>query len=96
MRFLSFAAALGVCGSVLGAPVEQKPLASSDRGPRVFKTGASSRPFTPGHRDPYDRKVDAPGNKLHPLPWVSLTCTLLRSTVGEDCGFGCTSAPRVG
>ncbi|KAJ5091057.1 Oxalate decarboxylase OxdC [Penicillium alfredii] len=26
-------------------------------------------PFTPGHRDPYDHKVDSVGENLHPLPY---------------------------
>jgi hypothetical protein len=27
------------------------------------------KPFTPGHRDPYDRKVDSVGDGLQPLPF---------------------------
>jgi len=26
-------------------------------------------PYTPGHREPYDRAVDAIGNELNPLPY---------------------------
>ena len=29
----------------------------------------ASKPFTPGHRDPYDRKVDPIPDKLEPLPF---------------------------
>lgn len=29
----------------------------------------TSKPFTPGHRDPYDRKVDPIPDKLQPLPF---------------------------
>jgi hypothetical protein len=27
----------------------------------------------PDNRNPYDKKVDSQGDKLHPLPWVSWT-----------------------
>lgn len=67
MHLSSFIVALGACGA-LAAPVEQQPLPGNPRhhaGPhRVMD------PYTPDNRNPYDKKVDAQGNKLHPLPWV--------------------------
>ena len=58
---------LAACGA-LAAPVEQQPLAGKGKGPlRVEK----KTPYTPDHRDPYDKKVDSIGDKLDPLPWVS-------------------------
>jgi len=32
-------------------------------------TGGGRTPFTPGHRDPYDKAVDTVGEGLDPLPW---------------------------
>ncbi|KAL1602479.1 hypothetical protein SLS60_005895 [Paraconiothyrium brasiliense] len=65
MYLSSYLALLGVCGGVWAAPVEQAPLAGNGA-PRVFR---SKTPYTPGYRDPYDRKVDSIGDKLNPLPW---------------------------
>lgn len=31
--------------------------------------GEKGTPYTPGHRDPYDRYVDPVGDDLDPLPW---------------------------
>jgi hypothetical protein len=56
---------LAACGA-LAAPVEQQPLAPTGSAP-----GRADNPYTPGHRDPYDKKVDTIGDKLDPLPWVS-------------------------
>lgn len=33
------------------------------------RESAGGRPYTPGHRDPYDGKVDPIGDDLDPLPW---------------------------
>ena len=64
MHVLSFLVLLGICSSSWAAPVEQKPLA----GTREHR----GKLYTPEHRDPYDRKVDATGKKLHPLPYVHI------------------------
>ena len=67
MHLSSFIVALGACGA-LAAPVEQQPLPGNLRhhaGPHKVVD-----PYTPDDRNPYDKKVDAQGNKLHPLPWV--------------------------
>lgn len=45
----------------LAAPVKQHPL------------GSHNGPFSPKHKDPYDRKVDSVGHDLHPEPYVSQT-----------------------
>lgn len=68
MHISSYLALLGICGGVWAAPVEQKPL-TANGAPRVFR---SKSPYTPDHRDPYDRKVDSIGDKLNPLPWVRI------------------------
>jgi len=61
MRFSGLALGLIFTATSLAAPVKQHPLGSHH-----------STPFTPEHRDPYDRKVDSVGRKLQPLPYVSL------------------------
>lgn len=68
MLLSSFIVALSTCG-VLAAPVEQQPLPGNVRhhaGPHKVVD-----PYTPDNRNPYDKKVDAQGDKLNPLPWVS-------------------------
>lgn len=67
MHLSSYLALLSICSAGWAAPVDQTPLAAKGA-PRVFR---SKSPYTPEHRDPYDRKVDSIGNKLNPLPWVS-------------------------
>jgi hypothetical protein len=66
MHLSSCLALLGACGGAWAAPLEQAPLAGN-AAPRVFR---AKTPYTPHHRDPYDRKVDSIGDKLNPLPWV--------------------------
>lgn len=58
MRFSGLAFGLIFTATSLAAPVKQHPLGSHH-----------STPFTPEHRDPYDRKVDSVGRKLQPLPY---------------------------
>ena len=50
----------------LAAPVKQHPL------------GSSHGPYTPNHKDPYDRKVDSVGQGLYPEPYVSQLAADLR------------------
>jgi hypothetical protein len=57
--------ALAACGA-LAAPVEQQPLAPIGSAPE-----RADNPYTPGHRDPYDKKIDTISDKLDPFPWVS-------------------------
>lgn len=68
MHLSSFIIVLGACGA-LAAPVDQQPLPGNVRhhaGPHKVVD-----PYTPNNRDPYDKKIDAQADKLHPLPWVS-------------------------
>ena len=68
MHLSSFIVALSTCGA-LAAPVEQQPLPGNVRhhaGPHKVVD-----PYTPDNRNPYDKKTDSQGDKLHPLPWVS-------------------------
>jgi hypothetical protein len=69
MHLLSLLVVLGFCSSAWAAPVEQQPLASNNRhaGPRVTR----GKPYTPGHHDNYDGRIDSVGKKLQPLPYVS-------------------------
>jgi hypothetical protein len=70
MHLPSLLVALGVC-SAWAAPLEQQPLAGSDRkhaGPHKIKN-----PYTPGHYDEWDRKIDSQGDKLYPEPMVRLS-----------------------
>lgn len=68
MLFSSFLITLGACGA-FAAPVEQQPLPGNVRHHAGPHRGAD--PYTPDNRDPYDKKIDSQGDKLHPLPWVS-------------------------
>lgn len=66
MHFSPLLVVLGACSGVSAAPVEQQPLTGNGR-----HAGPHGKPYTPEHRDPYDGKIDAIGDKLQPLPWVS-------------------------
>ncbi|KAF2263684.1 Bicupin, oxalate decarboxylase/oxidase [Lojkania enalia] len=57
---------LGISCGALAAPVKQEVLAGyyGHAAPRVLKD-----PYTPDYHDPYDRRVDAVGDKLQPLPY---------------------------
>lgn len=69
MHLSPYLALLGICA--WAAPVEQAPLAGKGASrPQVFRAKTNT-PYTPDHRDPYDRKVDPTKDKLNPLPWVS-------------------------
>jgi hypothetical protein len=57
----SLAVIIGITASV----VTSAPLALIDQVP----IKAPNHPYTPQHRDPYDRKVDSVGQDLEPLPW---------------------------
>lgn len=52
---------IGITASVVAAA----PLSLLDQVP----IKAPNHPYTPEHRDPYDRKVDSVGENLQPLPW---------------------------
>ncbi|PNY29683.1 Oxalate decarboxylase OxdC [Tolypocladium capitatum] len=67
-------AAAGLAGLCAALPHQDSPrqrllngLALPDG--LASKNPASGRPYTPGHRDPYDGKVDPIGDDLDPLPW---------------------------
>lgn len=65
------AAGLALSNSGLAIPVEDSPrqylLAGLDLPPKYSKKPKS--PYNPDYRDPYDRAVDAVGDKLDPLPY---------------------------
>lgn len=58
-------AGLGLCVPVQDSP-RQRLL---DGKPLPAKYRKSAKPYTPGHRDPYDGAVDSIGRDLDPLPW---------------------------
>jgi hypothetical protein len=67
MRFSTVVASVATCSIVtLAVPIEQQPLTGIGRhaGPRAHS------PYSPGYKNPYDKKIDAVGDKLHPLPYV--------------------------
>ncbi len=47
---------------------QQRYLNGMDMPTKYTKTG-NGRPYTPGHRDPYDSYVDPEKEDLDPLPW---------------------------
>jgi oxalate decarboxylase family bicupin protein len=66
MRLSSFFIALGAAGT-LAAPVEQPSLPGSVPGQHHAGPHKVTGPYTPDNRNPYDKRVDAQGDKLHPL-----------------------------
>ncbi|KAF2471204.1 Bicupin, oxalate decarboxylase/oxidase [Lindgomyces ingoldianus] len=52
------------CGATWAAPVQQQPLTGNGR-----HAGPEGKPFTPGHCDPLDGKIDTVGEKIQPLPY---------------------------
>jgi hypothetical protein len=75
MHLSSLLVVVGLCGA-LAAPVDQQ-----QQQPQIFRKNDNTQqpqaanPYTPDYRDPYDKKVDAEGRKLQPLPWVRTTTT---------------------
>jgi hypothetical protein len=67
MHISSLLVAVGLCG-VLAAPVDQQP--QIFRNKDNIQLPQAANPYTPEYRDPFDRKIDAEGKKLQPLPWV--------------------------
>lgn len=47
-----------------GLELPEKFISKGDKKPY-----GSTRPYTPEHRDPYDKAIDSFGDKLDPLPW---------------------------
>ncbi|KAI5862644.1 Bicupin, oxalate decarboxylase/oxidase [Durotheca rogersii] len=65
------AAYLSLSGPAFALPVEDSPrqyLLAGLNLPAKYSANAKS-PYTPDYRDPYDRAVDAVGDKLDPLPY---------------------------
>ena len=60
-------ASLGLAVPVQDSPrqrlLDGKPL------PAKYRKSSSAPPYTPDHRDPYDRAVDSIGEDVDPLPW---------------------------
>ena len=62
------------CQLCAGIPVQDSPRQRLLNGLNISPeyngvSGGAHLPFTPGHRDPYDKAVDSVGDKLDPLPW---------------------------
>jgi hypothetical protein len=66
MHLPSLLVALGVCGAIAAPLEQQQPLAGSARHHEV------ENPYKPGNEDPFDKKIDSQGDKLQPLPYVSI------------------------
>lgn len=83
MQISQILAAASLAGLSLGAPHRDSPqqrLAAGLELPDKFKTSApntkgaanaanAKAPYTPGHRDPYDRAIDPDKEGLDPLPF---------------------------
>jgi hypothetical protein len=81
MHLPSLLVALGVCGAIAAPLEQQQPLAGSARhhgGPHKVEN-----PYKPGNEDPFDKKIDSQGDKLQPLPYVSIL--VLRHVDHVDC-----------
>jgi oxalate decarboxylase family bicupin protein len=68
-QLLLLGAALSQLSSAV--PVEDSPRQRLLKGlplPEKYRLG-SAPPYTPGHKDPYDKAVDAIGEDIDPLPW---------------------------
>lgn len=67
----SLLAGLLLAGLGLSVPVQDSPrqrLLDGKPLPGKYRN-AGAPPYTPGHRDPYDRAVDPIGEDVDPLPW---------------------------
>ncbi|KAF2198993.1 oxalate decarboxylase oxdD [Delitschia confertaspora ATCC 74209] len=64
MHISTYVAVLSFCGTSLALPVDQKPLTGNGH-----HAGPHGKPYTPGHHDPYDGKIDTVGRGIQPLPW---------------------------
>lgn len=56
----------------LGIPVQDSPrqrLLDGYELPARYRKSKTAPPYTPGHKDPFDKAVDAVGEKLDPLPY---------------------------
>lgn len=63
-------AGLALAGLGLTVPVQDSPRQRLlDGKPLPGKYRKNASPYTPDHRDPYDRAVDSVGKDLDPLPW---------------------------
>jgi hypothetical protein len=70
MHLPSLLVALGVCGAIAAPLEQQQPLAGSGKhhgGPHKVEN-----PYKPDNNDPLDKKIDSQGDKLQPLPYVSI------------------------
>ncbi|KAG9244237.1 oxalate decarboxylase family bicupin [Calycina marina] len=63
--------ALGNFGSAI--PLQDSPrqrfLDDQTLPEKYYRKSSSSKPYTPGNKDPLDKAVDAVGDELDPLPW---------------------------
>ena len=74
MQLQSSVLLLGVALSELGLaiPLQDSPrqrLLDGHGLPASYRKTSTALPYTPGHKDPLDKAVDAVGDKLDPLPW---------------------------
>jgi hypothetical protein len=64
--------ALQVSELVLAIPVQDSPrqrLLDGHSLPAKYRKSKTAPPYTPGNKDPYDKAIDAVGEKLDPLPY---------------------------
>jgi hypothetical protein len=57
---------------VLAIPVQDSPrqrLLDGHSLPAKYRKSKTAPPYTPGNKDPYDKAIDAVGEKLDPLPY---------------------------
>jgi hypothetical protein len=69
MRLASLLLLLPCAHVGLGIPVTGRRQQTRLGGPTVVKSIFDPPPFTPGHRDPFDRKHDSVGQGTDPLPF---------------------------
>lgn len=56
----------------LTIPVQDSPrqrLLDGLQLPASYRKPKVAPPYTPGHKDPFDKAIDTVGSKLDPLPW---------------------------
>lgn len=74
MRLQTSLLVIGVALSEFGlaVPVQDSPrqrLLDGKPLPASYRKKNAAPPYTPGHKDPLDKAIDAVGDNLKPLPW---------------------------
>jgi len=63
---------IGLGDFTIAVPIQDSPrqrFLDGQKLPNKFFRTTTSKPYTPGNKDPLDKAIDAIGGELDPLPW---------------------------